>query len=140
MTHRWSWSVGVWGGSLTLLVLVGAGRVYGLVSAPSVQGKGSSHCLSLKRWSTGTTWPSVVKMYLLSDLCRGLSSSNSCSGKKTRNKTNTSSGNAFHHINFDQTSSKIPPQKITFLLSSASTMYWVEPIRRTRATAQHNNI
>lgn len=76
--------MGVGGGSLTLLVLVGAGRVYGLVSAPSVQGKGSSHCLSLKRWSTGTTWPSVVKMYLLSDLCRGLSSSNSCSGEKNK--------------------------------------------------------
>ncbi|TNN83950.1 hypothetical protein EYF80_005821 [Liparis tanakae] len=29
----------------------------------------SLHCFSLKRSSIGTTWPSVVKMYLLSDLC-----------------------------------------------------------------------
>lgn len=65
---------------LTLLMLLGGGRWFGSLSfsTPSSQGNMSRHCFSLKRLSIGTTWPSVVKMYLLSDLWSGLSSSNSC--------------------------------------------------------------
>lgn len=64
---------------LTLLMLLGGGWLLVSVSAsaPSSHGDKSFHCFSLKRLSIGTTWPSVVKIYLLSDLCSGLSSSNS---------------------------------------------------------------
>lgn len=53
------------------------------INFPSSQGKKSLHCFSLKRLSIGTTWPSVVKMYLLSDLWSGLSSSKSCNSRET---------------------------------------------------------
>lgn len=65
---------------LTLLMFLGGGRLFVSLSAsaPSSHGSKSFHCFSLKRLSTGTTWPSVVKMYLLPDLWSGLSSSKSC--------------------------------------------------------------
>lgn len=75
-SSMWQWDVL----GRTLLMLLGGGRLFVClsVSTPSSQGNKSFHCFSLKRLSIGTTWPSVVKMYLLSDLWRGLSSSNSC--------------------------------------------------------------
>lgn len=80
--HNWKWP---WiDDGLTLLMLLGGGRLFGSlsVSTPSSQGNKSFHCFSLKRLSIGTTWPSVVKMYLLSDLWSGLSSSNSCNARE----------------------------------------------------------
>lgn len=63
----------------TLLMLLGGGLWFDFpsVNTPSSQESQSLHPFSLKCLSIGTTWPSVVKMYLLSDLCSGLSSSNS---------------------------------------------------------------
>lgn len=68
----------------TLLMLLSSGWLFGSLSAsaPSSHGNKSFHCFSLKRLSIGTTWPSVVKMYLLSDLWSGLSSSNSCNARE----------------------------------------------------------
>lgn len=111
MTHRWSWSVGV-GGQSYVACVGGRGAGVRVGQCPLCTRKGivplfvpealvDRHDVAL-----GGEDVLVVGLVQRVVLIKQLQWE-----KKTRNKTNTSSGNAFHHINFDQTSSKIPPKK-----------------------------